>query len=51
MTPDDMERKVGLNVLASLPFDEEEDETTISENNNESIIILESTNWSYCCTR
>lgn len=26
MTPDDMERKVGLNVLASLPFDEEEDD-------------------------
>ncbi len=26
MTPDDMEKKVGLNVLASLPFDEEEDD-------------------------
>lgn len=26
MTPDDMERKVGLQVLASLPFDEEEDD-------------------------
>lgn len=26
MTPDDMERKVGLHVLASLPFDEEEDD-------------------------
>ena len=26
MTPDDMDRKVGLNVLASLPFDEEEDD-------------------------
>ncbi len=26
MTPEDMERKVGLNVLASLPFDEEEDD-------------------------
>ena len=26
MTPDDMERKVGLKVLASLPFDEEEDD-------------------------
>ena len=26
MTPDDMEKKVGLHVLASLPFDEEEDD-------------------------
>lgn len=26
MTPDDMERKVGIQVLASLPFDEEEDD-------------------------
>jgi len=26
MTPDDMEKKVGINVLASLPFDEEEDD-------------------------
>ncbi len=26
MTPDDMERKLGINVLASLPFDEEEDD-------------------------
>lgn len=26
MSPDDMERKLGLNVLASLPFDEEEDD-------------------------
>lgn len=26
MTPDDMERKVGVKVLASLPFDEEEDD-------------------------
>ena len=26
MTPDDMERKIGIKVLASLPFDEEEDD-------------------------
>ena len=26
MTPEDMERKIGVNVLASLPFDEEEDD-------------------------
>ncbi len=26
MTPEDMERKIGINVLASLPFDEEEDD-------------------------
>ena len=26
MTPDDMERKIGVKVLASLPFDEEEDD-------------------------
>ncbi len=33
MTPEDMERKVGLNVLASLPLDEREDDTqTMAEN-------------------
>ena len=30
MTPDDMEKKVGINVLASLPFDEEEDDGMLS---------------------
>lgn len=34
MTPDDMERKVGLNVLASLPFDEEEDDGILSRSGN-----------------
>ena len=32
MTPDDMERKVGVKVLASLPFDEEEDDGMPSKN-------------------
>lgn len=31
MTPDDMERKIGIRVLASLPFDEEEDDGLTSK--------------------
>lgn len=38
MTPDDMERKVGLNVLASLPFDEEEDDGIPTKKEKKSIL-------------
>lgn len=34
MTPDDMERKVGLQVLASLPYDEEEDDGVSSRSSS-----------------
>lgn len=38
MTPDDMERKVGLNVLASLPFDEEEDDGIPTKKEKKSVL-------------
>lgn len=38
MTPDDMERKVGLNVLASLPFDEEEDDGIPAKKEKKSVL-------------
>lgn len=41
MTPDDMEKKVGINVLASLPFDEEEDDGLPSSSKKKNVSIGE----------
>ena len=39
VTPDDMEKKVGLQVLASLPFDEEEDDGASSRSSKKTSLL------------
>ena len=39
MTPDDMEKKVGIQVLASLPFDEEEDDGAPSRSSKKTSLL------------